>query len=108
MTTLVLGANTAITGTTAKVTISNTTMNIGQTVGMMWLPLDDKRQAKISPAYLHETKDWASVDNATWTLDLAKVFGEHQVHRLQLVIYAYYDPSLALPATELAPFDLNH
>ncbi len=106
MTTLVLGANTAITGTTAKVTISNTTMNIGQTVGMMWLPLDDKRQAKISPAYLHETKDWASVDNTTWTLDLTKVFGSYQVHRLQLVIYAYYDPSLALPATELAPLTL--
>lgn len=107
MTTLVLGANTAITGTTAKVSISNTTMNIGQTVGMMWLPLDDKRQTKISPAYLHETKDWASVDNTTWTLDLTKVFGSYQVHRLQLVIYAYYDPSLALPATELAPLTLT-
>lgn len=106
MTTLVLGANTVISGNIVKIT-TQTPMSIGQTVGMMWLPLDESRQAKISPAYLHESKDWASVDGTTWTLDLAKVLGEYQVHKLQLVIYTYHDPNLALPATEISALTLT-
>lgn len=100
MTTLVLGANTTIDGTVATVRIDETALAFGQMVGMVWLALDENRHAKISPAYLHEQKDWAVYDNHTWTLDLPKVFGQG-VMRLQLVIYTYYDPSLAIPATEI-------
>lgn len=107
MTTLVLGANTTIDGTMATVRIDETALAFGQTVGMAWLALDENRHAKISPAYLHEPKDWASVTENVWRLDLAKAFGEHGVHKLLLVVYAYYDPNLAVPAVELGNLTLH-
>lgn len=99
-TTLVLGANTVINNDKPTITITSP-LNFGQTVGMIWLPLADDRTAKISPAYLHEPKDWAVFTDGVWQLDLPHVFGQG-VARLQLVIYTYHDPSLALPATEIA------
>lgn len=103
MTTLVLGANTVIDGDVVHIRVSGLAL---QSVGMMWLALDENRRAKISPAYLHETKDWASFASDTWTLDLSKAFGEYAVQRLQLVAYVYYDPNLAIAATELGGFAL--
>lgn len=106
MTTLVLGANTVIDGTVITIK-TKTSMSLGRTVGMIWLALDEHRRAKVSPAYLHEPKDWATVTDDVWTLNLAKAFGEHGVHKLQLVVYAYYDPNLAVPATELSELILT-
>ena len=69
MVNLVLGANTALMSDVANVRVDSL-LAFGQTVGMVWLALDDNRCAKVSPAYLHEQKDWAKYDNHTWTLDL--------------------------------------
>lgn len=104
MTTLVLGANTALMSDVIKVRVDSA-LAFGQSVGMVWLALDDTRQAKISPAYLHETKDWATFEQNIWTLDLSKAFGQG-VARLQLVIYTYYDPHLPVVATELGGVSL--
>lgn len=105
MTTLVLGANTAIDGSFITVGVDKSAMAFGQTVGMVWLALDDNRCAKVSPAYLHEQKDWAKYDNHTWTLDLPQIFNQG-VSKLQLVIYTYHDPNLAIPATEISGVSL--
>lgn len=104
MTTLVLGANTALTSGVITVCVDST-LAFEQTTGMVWLALDEKRTAKISPAYLHEQKDWAKYDNHTWTLDLPKAFAQG-VARLQLVIYTYHDPSMAISATEIGGVSL--
>lgn len=104
MTTLVLGANTALMSDVIKVRVDSA-LAFGQSVGMVWLALDDTRQAKISPAYLHETKDWATFEQNIWTLDLPKAFGQG-VARLQLVVYTYYDPHLPVVATELGGVSL--
>lgn len=105
MTTLVLGANTVIDAAVAHIKVSGT-LAFGQSVGMVWLALDENRHAKISPAYLHESKDWATMNDDIWTLDLNRAFGEYGVHRLQLVVYVYYDPNLAIAATELGGLSL--
>lgn len=104
MTTLVLGANTALTSGVITVRVDST-LAFEQTTGMVWLALDEKRTAKISPAYLHEQKDWAKYDNHTWTLDLPKAFAQG-VARLQLVIYTYHDSSMAIAATEIGGVSL--
>lgn len=107
MTTLVLGANTALPSPSPHISIESP-LAFGQTVGMVWLALGDDQSAKISPAYLHEPKDWANYDpkDNKWRLDLPKVFAQGVV-KLQLVIYAYHDLALALPATEIANISLN-
>lgn len=105
MTTLMLGANTVLPHSQVCINI-NSTLAFGQTVGMVWLALDEKRCAKMSPAYLHEPKDWAKYENGAWRLDLPSVFGQG-VAKLQLVVYAYHDPNLALPATEIADLSLS-
>lgn len=105
MTTLVLGANTALSNSTVQVKIDSP-LAFGQTVGMVWLAVADDRTAKISPAYLHEPKDWARYEEGAWTLDLPKAFGQG-VAKLQLVIYTYHDPNLALPAVEINKLSLT-
>lgn len=105
MTTLVLGANTALSNSTVQVKIDSP-LAFGQTVGMVWLAVADDRTAKISPAYLHEPKDWAKYENGVWVLDLPKAFGQG-VAKLQLVIYTYHDPNLALPAVEINQLSLT-
>lgn len=104
MTTLVLGANTVLNGTNISVRVDYQ-QNQPHRVGMVWLVLDENRRAKTSPAYLNEPKDWASVSKSdtacTWQLDLVKAFGDG-VSRIQLVLYAYGDPTLVVPACELS------
>lgn len=103
---LVLGANTVIAQSECSVAFSTThPLKFGQQLGLLWLPLDEHRKAACSPAYLHEPKDWATVDNAedpsSWQLDLPKLFDTQGVSFLQLIAYAYYEPTLNLPAVEL-------
>lgn len=105
MTTLVLGANTTLPNSSVCIKIDSP-LAFGQTVGMVWLALGDDHTAKMSPAYLHESKDWARYDDGAWTLDLSNVFGQG-VKRVQLVIYTYHDPHLAIPATEITNLHLS-
>lgn len=110
-TTLVLGANTVITQTPCSVAFTASRhLRFGQQLGLIWLPLDDNRKVVCSPAYLHEPKDWARLDNADnpseWQLDLQTLFGTQGVSYLQLIAYSYYEPTLNLPAVELDSISL--
>ncbi|CAM3957731.1 serine protease [Psychrobacter arenosus] len=114
-TTLVLGANTVISQAQCSVGFSTSKQYaFGQQLGLLWLPLDSNRKAACSPAYLHEPKDWAKLDNAdspsAWQLDLDKLFNEQGVSYLQLIAYVYQEPSLNLPAVELdnVSLSINH
>ncbi|MGP4716658.1 S1 family peptidase [Psychrobacter sp. T6-6] len=105
-TALVLGANTFITNAQCSITFSTTTpLKFGQQLGLLWLPLDANRKAVCSPAYLHESKDWATINNSKdpniWQLDLPTLFDKKGVYFLQLIAYVYLDPNLNLPAVEL-------
>lgn len=111
-TTLVLGANTVIAQSECSVAFSTTQpLKFGQQLGLIWLPLDQHRKAACSPAYLHEPKDWAAVDNAdnpsSWQLDLPKLFDTQGVSFLQLIAYVYHEPTLNLPAVELNTVSLT-
>ena len=111
-TTLVLGANTVIAQPHCSVVFSTAKpLKFGQQLGLLWLPLDEHRKAACSPAYLHETKDWAklnTVDNPNeWQLDLPQLFDSQGVSYLQLIAYTYYEPSLNLPAVELDSISLK-
>lgn len=104
--TLVLGANTVIEQAQCSVSFSTSDpLKFGQQLGLLWLPLDESRKAACSPAYLHEPKEWAKLDNAdepkVWQLDLQTLFNTQGIHYLQLIVYAYYEPTLNLPAVEL-------
>lgn len=103
---LMLGANTVIENTKCSIAFSTTKqLEFGQQLGLLWLPLDTNRKAVCSPAYLHESKDWAQLDNkdnpSTWQLDLPQLFDKNNVSFLQLIVYVYREPSLNLPAVEL-------
>lgn len=111
-TTLVLGANTVISQAQCSVSFSVSHQNtFGQQLGLLWLPLNESRKAACSPAYLHEPKDWARLDNSSqpnsWQLDLAKLFNEQGVSYLQLIAYVYHEPGLNLPAVELDSIRLS-
>ncbi len=111
-TTLVLGANTVIAQPNCSVAFTTTNQpKFGQQLGLLWLPLDEQRKAACSPAYLHEPKDWAKLDNAdnpsAWQLDLPKLFDTQGVSFLQLIAYAYHEPALNLPAVELNSVSLT-
>ena len=111
-TTLVLGANTVIAQPQYSVVFSTAKpLTFGQQLGLIWLPLDEHRKAACSPAYLHETKDWAklnTVDNPNeWQLDLPQLFDSQGVSFLQLIAYTYHEPSLNLPAVELDSISLK-
>ncbi|WP_218689465.1 serine protease [Psychrobacter sp. BF1] len=104
--TLVLGANTVIEQAQCSVSFSTSDpLKFGQQLGLLLLPLDESRKAACSPAYLHEPKEWAKLDNAdepkVWQLDLQTLFNTQGIHYLQLIVYAYYEPTLNLPAVEL-------
>ena len=112
MQTLVLGANTVITQPQCSVAFSTAKpLTFGQQLGLIWLPLDEHRKAACSPAYLHETKDWAKLNNIDnpheWQLDLPQLFDSQGVSYLQLIAYAYHEPSLNLPAVELDNISLK-
>lgn len=98
-TTLVLGANTVITQERCIVafTTSNS-LRFGQQLGLLWLPLNEQRKAVCSPAYLHEPKDWAKLDDddspSEWQLDLLTLFDTQGVSFLQLIAYTYQEPTL--------------
>ena len=97
-TTLVLGANTILTNAQCSIDFStNNELKFGQQLGLLCLPLDANRKAVCSPAYLHEPKEWAKIDNAsrpsTWQLDLTALFETQGVMFLQLIAYVYSDPS---------------
>ena len=105
-TALILGANTIIAQSDCSVAFSTTNpLAFGQQLGLIWLPLDEHRKAACSPAYLHEPKDWAKLNNADnpsmWQLDLPKLFETQGISFLQLIAYVYQEPSLNLPAVEL-------
>ena len=111
-TTLVLGANTVIAQPNCSVAFATTNqLKFGEQLGLLWLPLDEHRKAACSPAYLHEPKDWAKLDNAdnpsAWQLDLPKLFDTQGVSFLQLIAYTYHEPSLNLPAIELSKLNLT-
>ena len=112
-TTLVIGANTVISQAQCSVSFSAASHQnaFGQQLGLLWLPLDANRRAACSPAYLHETKDWAKLDNtdrpSAWQLDLNKMFKEQGVSYLQLIAYLYHEPGLNLPAVELDSIRLS-
>ncbi len=101
MTTLILGANTTLSRSNCQVQL-HSQLNFGQQIGALWLPLGEQRQVVTSPAYLHETKDWATLSaDTTWQLDLDKVFQQYQAKFLQLIIYSYYHINMNLPAVEV-------
>ncbi|KAF0569962.1 hypothetical protein FQV37_1997 [Psychrobacter nivimaris] len=109
---LVLGANTVIENTKCSIAFSTTKpLEFGQQLGLLWLPLDANRKAVCSPAYLHESKDWAQLDNkdnpSAWQLDLPQLFNKNNVSFLQLIAYVYHEPSLNLPAVELNDVSLT-
>ncbi len=109
---LMLGANTVIENTKCAIAFSTTKpLGFGQQLGLLWLPLDANRKAVCSPAYLHESKDWAQLDNKdnpnTWQLDLPQLFNTLGVNFLQLIAYVYHEPSLNLPAVELNDVSLT-
>jgi len=109
---LMLGANTVIENTKCSIAFSTTKpLEFGQQLGLLWLPLDANRKAVCSPAYLHESKDWAQLDNkdnpSTWQLDLPQLFDKNNVSFLQLIAYVYHDPSMNLPAVELNDVSLT-
>ncbi|MFZ2843967.1 S1 family peptidase [Psychrobacter sp.] len=111
-TTLVLGANTVIAQPNCSVAFATTNQpKFGEQLGLLWLPLDEHRKAACSPAYLHEPKDWAKLDNANnpsaWQLDLPKLFDTQGVSFLQLIAYTYHEPALNLPAVELNSVSLT-
>lgn len=107
MPTLVLGANTPIPYIPCQVTVtSQNDSRFGMEIGCVWIAMDASRKASTSPAYLHESKDWATVKVESdkchvWTLDLANVFSQNQTQHLQLIVYAYQDPNLIAPAVEV-------
>ena len=108
---LVLGANTVIAHPQCSLAFTTTNqLKFGQQLGLLWLPLDEQRKVATSPAYLHEPKAWAKLDNAdnprVWQLDLPQLFNNQGVSYLQLIAYAYYEPSLNLPAVELDGINL--
>lgn len=105
-TTLVLGANTVIAQAQCSITFSATgSLKFGQQLGLLWLPLDNNRKVACSPAYLHEPKDWARLNDSdtpsVWQLDLQALFDTQGVSLLQLIAYVYDEPTLNLPAVEL-------
>ena len=109
---LILGANTVITNTKCSVAFStNNTLKFGQQLGVLWLPLDASRKAACSPAYLHEPKEWAQLDNkdnpSAWQIDLPQLFDQKDVNFLQLIAYVYHEPHLNLPAVELNDVSLT-
>ena len=110
--TLVLGANTVISQPQCSIAFgASSPLQFGQQLGLLWLPLDANRKAACSPAYLHEPKDWAQLDNAEspskWQIDLTKLFNEQGVSYLQLIAYVYHEPTLNLPAVELDKVSLT-
>lgn len=106
---LCLGANTVLNGNFCNIKISQSSQTVGQEIGFVWLVLDKARKALISPAYLHESKDWASFDklHQTWQLDLLKLFDTHQAHSVQCIAYAYDTTNLTLPAVEINHISLT-
>ncbi len=102
---LPLGGNTALNNNQLVVKITNANLTFGQTIGMVWLATDNQYHAKIQPAYLETTQNWASFHQSTWKLDLNKVLN-YEITRLELIVYTYHNPSLAMPAAELSSFDL--
>ncbi|WP_201579790.1 serine protease [Psychrobacter sp. Pi2-52] len=109
---LVLGANTVIENPKCSIAFSTTKpLGFGQQLGLLWLPLDTHRKAVYSPAYLHESKDWAQLDSkdnpSAWQLDLPQLFDKNNVSFLQLIAYVYHEPSLNLPAVELNDVSLT-
>ncbi len=110
--TLVLGANTVIEQAQCSIVFSTSdSLSFGQQLGLLWLPLDASRKAASSPAYLHEPKDWAKLNNSEapneWLLDLPKLFSSQNVSYLQLIAYTYFEPTLNLPAVELNSVSLS-
>lgn len=111
MTALMLGANTVLSSNRCQVSIEST-LALGQTIGSLWLPLDANHQVVTQAVYSHgESTAWASFQQSHWQLALDKLFGEYpNITAVQLVIYAYYDANLILPAVEINDIKLtiNH
>lgn len=111
-TTLVLGANTVIEQAQCSVAFSTPDqLKFGQQLGLIWLPLNEQRKAACSPAYLHEPKDWAKLNNtdtpSAWQIDLAHLFNSQNVSYLQLIAYTYFEPTLNQSAVELDKVSLS-
>ena len=108
---LTLGANTVIQAPCTVSFAASQPLRFGEQLGLLWLPLDVNRHAACSPAYLHDPKAWAQIDNPNtpceWRLDLAALFEQQGVHFLQLIAYVYHDPTQTLPAIEMSDIQLS-
>lgn len=105
---LPLGANAPLNQSHCDIYIKNH-QQLGSEIGLLWLVMDKERKAIISPAYLHENKDWGKFDsqNNCWQLDLDTLFKTHHAHTVQLIAYAYDTPNVNLPAVEISQFDIQ-
>lgn len=105
---LPLGANAPLNQSHCDIYIKNH-QQLGSEIGLLWLVMDKERKAIISPAYLHENKDWGKFDpqNNRWQLDLDTLFKTHHAHTVQLIAYAYDTPNVNLPAIEISQFDIQ-
>ncbi len=114
MTNLVLGANTVLDGPQCRIAFTTSSLaQFGQQLGLLCLPLDERRKAIYSPVYLYSTTPWATLDNVqaptAWQLDLTTLF-DKGVYHLQMIAYVYDIPGVNLEAIELDDISLtiNH
>ncbi|WP_019519842.1 S1 family peptidase [Faucicola boevrei] len=105
---LPLGANTVLANATCQIHIKSANARLSTEIGLLWLVMDSEKKALISPAYLHENKDWASFDaeKQTWQLQLNQLFEKHHAKTVQLIAYAYDTAEMNLPAVEINAFEL--
>ncbi len=98
MSTMIAGANYPLLATpitAVQVTVQGTTLAgeaaLGSTIGLVWIGIDARREPVLTPAFLHLSTPWATVDGdphtATWHLHLPDVAAA--VQSLMLVIYSY-------------------
>ncbi len=109
MTTLIAGANSVIDGDNCLIEIT-TQHKLGEVLGAVWLPINNK-QVVTSPAYLHETKAWATLtenaEKTIWKIDLQQIFQQQQAEKVQLIIYSYFDLDVYMPAVEIDNIQLS-
>ncbi len=102
MNTMIAGANYplgAAATTAIQVKVSGTTLAgdaaLGTSIGLVWIGIDQRREPVMTPAFLHQSTPWATVDGdpqqATWQLHLPQVAAN--VQSLMLVIYSYASKS---------------
>ena len=93
MTDIIAGANYPLTANpTASIRVAvQGVMQLGDSLGLVWIGLNQRREPVLTPAYLQTPTDWATADGghheAHWQLKLAQV--AQDVQSLLLVLYQY-------------------